>query len=193
MVDRAWKKTSEEAAARALSSPPPQGVYIHLSELAWCRLGLNTSPVGPVGRRAGDSGPGGRKEPSHLPPPQARRVKDISRQPGSQTGRALGTLGFRGGCGRSSSWLQALPPRSGQAEGPRNEVRQSFQMRTWSQQHPVGAGGVFSQDTHLSPLPPCPRVRTPEQNQAPENQPSRQRWQGEGGAAGHFGISKADT
>lgn len=47
----------------------------------------------------------------------------------------------------------------------------------------MGAGGVFSQDTHLPPLPPCPRVRTPEQNQAPENQPSRQRWQGEGGGS----------
>ena len=171
------KRTSDEAAARELSSPHPKvftSVRVGMV-LVWAQH-LPYGACGEMGWRLRALEVERRPPPPFpLPKPGRSKTPPGSTDPRLAWGREPWASEGRGGCGPSSSWLQALSPKSGQAKGPPERGLSVLPNETiWSQQRPLGAGGVFSQDTHLSPFPSCPRVRTPEQNQAPENQPSRQ-------------------
>lgn len=89
---------------------------------SWHGAGLGSTPPlwGLWGEGLEAQGTGGRKEPSHLSPPQARKVKDTSRQPGSQTGLGPGTLGFPGVVVvRALAGCRHLPPSQARHRGPR--------------------------------------------------------------------------
>ena len=119
------------------------------------------------------------RSPPTSPFPQARKVKDTSKAaqiPAWPEARNTGLP--RGGVVRALADYRHFPIptpyyplKSGKVRGtPRAGSLPTKECGL--HQHLLGAGGrgrAFSLDTHLSPLPPCPRVWTPEQNRALEN------------------------
>lgn len=130
-------------------------------------------------------GTGGRKEASPtFPPPQARKVKDTSRQHRSQTGLGPGTLDFRGVVVvQALAGCRHFPPSQARQRGPQSEVCQSFQMRQYG--HSSAHWGLVESSPRI---PTCPLSHLvqgyePQSRTKPQRISLPGRWQGEGGGS----------
>lgn len=178
------------------SLPPPPPKYVHPPvRVGMVLVWAPHLPHGACGRWLQAQGTGGRKDPPSCPPPQARGVEDTAKAAQTPAWPGAENAGFQGWLWSEFWLLQAPPAAPGLARSrgpPKLGPSAPPNKRMWSQQRPRGAGSL------LPGYPPGPlshlvRGCRP-QNRAKSRRTSLPgRWGGEGGGAGHFGISKADT